>query len=355
MVTQPAWDLHATNDASDDDEPWHVLMGPGEVKVLSLEQLDDFFRLEVIDENTFVWQEGMQDWAPLSIVAGIDQDQEQDKPTVPLGMPPPSPAIAPAPVFSSVPPPTAVAPAAAPAPFPSTTPSLAPLPSPTAPPPAMNPSQAPSLAAPAPSPSTHPSLAPAHSGIAPTGATPWTSQASLAAPGLPTSLGDPWSTTTSKTQREPLTRRHWAILSLCALAGLLLTLYRNDLLRDMAHSAGMGATYESLEAVFGAPGFGTPRSVEPPVSDEPAEASPVSDTAAPALTAEASPPEPAAAPSEPQAKEEQTPPAKAEKTPSKPVSATRAAKPRPRPAAKPLPTKKLKGRNSEYDPMNAAL
>src|SRR5690606_10024548 len=117
---------------------------------------------------------------------------------------------------------------------PPASPSLAPSPAASAPPPATS-SLAPSYAPPAASPSTSPSsLAPPHSGIAPTGtAAAWTGPASLAAPALPTNLDSPWSTPTAKaTEREPLTRGHWAILSLCALAGLLLTLYRNDVLRD---------------------------------------------------------------------------------------------------------------------------
>lgn len=139
MASQPAWDLYPPAEVLDedalleeesaDDEQWHVLMAPGEVKVLSLEQLDDFFRLEVIDENTLVWQEGMKDWAPLSLVAGMDADE---KATEPLGAPPPAPPapqVAPAPLFSEVvPAPHARAQAMAPAP-------VQPAPVPSAPPP----------------------------------------------------------------------------------------------------------------------------------------------------------------------------------------------------------------------------
>src|SRR5690606_31984502 len=164
----------------------------------------------------------------------------------------------------------------------------------------------------------------------------WTGPASLAAPALPTNLDSPWSTPTAKaTEREPLTRGHWAILSLCALAGLLLTLYRNDVLRDMAHAAGMGTAYDKLEDVFGAPGFGTPRSVQPPATDQPTEPVPASDTAAPPAVEETAPSEVAASAAEPPAKEASTPSAEAKKAPSKPTAAPRAATPRPRPATKP--------------------
>ena len=57
------------------DESWQVLMGPGDVRVLSLEQLDDFFRLGVIDEQTHVWQTGMQQWSTLSALIGSDEEQ----------------------------------------------------------------------------------------------------------------------------------------------------------------------------------------------------------------------------------------------------------------------------------------
>jgi hypothetical protein len=53
------------------EEPFHVLLGPGNVKPLTLEQLDDFYRHEVIDEDTLVWQEGMSEWQTLGKVAGI--------------------------------------------------------------------------------------------------------------------------------------------------------------------------------------------------------------------------------------------------------------------------------------------
>ncbi len=58
------------------DDDWQVLMGPGDVRTLSLEQLDDFFRLGVIDEQTFVWQTGMQQWSQLSTLIGAQDDEE---------------------------------------------------------------------------------------------------------------------------------------------------------------------------------------------------------------------------------------------------------------------------------------
>ena len=61
-----------------DGESWSVLMGPGDVRVLSLEQLDDFFRLGVIDEETYVWQDGMSGWSQLSAILGADEEEAND-------------------------------------------------------------------------------------------------------------------------------------------------------------------------------------------------------------------------------------------------------------------------------------
>ena len=37
-----------------DDELWHVRISPDDVKQLTLEQLDDLFRLEVIEADTLL-------------------------------------------------------------------------------------------------------------------------------------------------------------------------------------------------------------------------------------------------------------------------------------------------------------
>ncbi len=42
------------------------------MRTLTLEQLDDLFRLEVISEQTPLWQPGMSHWLPLGTVAGIE-------------------------------------------------------------------------------------------------------------------------------------------------------------------------------------------------------------------------------------------------------------------------------------------
>ncbi len=62
----------------DEDEPFSVLMGPGEVKSLSLEQLVDFYRLEIIDDETHIWQRGMAEWTQLGTILGADDDEPEE-------------------------------------------------------------------------------------------------------------------------------------------------------------------------------------------------------------------------------------------------------------------------------------
>jgi hypothetical protein len=50
---------------------------------------------------------------------------------------------------------------------------------------------------------------------------------------------------------------------LAAVAGLVITLYRNDVLHAGARTVGQESTYLKLESALGGPGFGTPRFVEP--------------------------------------------------------------------------------------------
>jgi len=73
-----------------DEDLWHVRIAPDEVKQLTLEQLDDLFRLEVIEADALVWQPGMTEWLPLSVVAGLDDEgSATDKVSIPVSAPPP--------------------------------------------------------------------------------------------------------------------------------------------------------------------------------------------------------------------------------------------------------------------------
>src|SRR5450755_4108392 len=91
-------DWSASNAAAiNDDEKWHVALAPGEVKIVSLEQLDDLFRLSIVDSETKVWQEGMTEWQPLGVIAGIEDKpapepkRSHPKPPSPRSSPPPAP------------------------------------------------------------------------------------------------------------------------------------------------------------------------------------------------------------------------------------------------------------------------
>ena len=46
-----------------------------------------------------------------------------------------------------------------------------------------------------------------------------------------------------------------------AVIGIVITLYRNDMLHAAAHRVGQEATFLKLEQALGGPGFGTPRAV----------------------------------------------------------------------------------------------
>ena len=75
-----------------DDELWHVRVSADEVKTLTLEQIDDLYRLDVIDADTQLWQDGMDEWLPLRVVAGLDEEEVVNV-SVPPTMPPPAKAV----------------------------------------------------------------------------------------------------------------------------------------------------------------------------------------------------------------------------------------------------------------------
>lgn len=71
--------MQSANDLShelmDDDaeENWSVQFAQGDVRTLSLEKLDDAYRLSIIDDETLVWKEGMVRWASLGSVLGVEE------------------------------------------------------------------------------------------------------------------------------------------------------------------------------------------------------------------------------------------------------------------------------------------
>lgn len=56
------------------DDVYFVLLGPDDVKQMSLEQLDDAYRLDLVDETTLVWQPHFTEWIPLETLLGEQQE-----------------------------------------------------------------------------------------------------------------------------------------------------------------------------------------------------------------------------------------------------------------------------------------
>ncbi len=332
------------------EEMWHVQIEPGDVKTVTLEQLDDMFRLDLISASTLVWQPGMPKALPLSVVAGIEDDEDEEVMEIePELIPEPAvPAAAQyvAPRQHTITPPPAI----------------------SAPPPALN----------------APSAYPPPTTNAPSAYPPPATNASSASP--PPAPAMPTPDFYSPESLRPITmsdipsfrprqsgRGGKVLMGVAIAAGLLLTLYRNDLLRPMAESAGSVDAYEEIESAFGSPGFGTTRSVSqlsamlnppPAVSDASGEANStvVSDASENGSTQaddsstndsnSASASDHAREPNEAKqdAKQDAT-----KTAPSKASPAPRHHAPAPR-KARSAPKKKLKSfKSSEYDPMNAKL
>jgi hypothetical protein len=234
----------------EDEDLWHVAVAPGEVKILSLEQVDDLYRLEIIDDSTLVWQPGMSGWLPLSVVAGDDDDDEpattlpvHSIPPPPSRLPaPPPPSLRAAPPSRPAPPPRPTPPPSRPAPAPSVRPApVVTLPVPSRPPVALATTDAFGLVA-QPAPLSRPPV-----------------RIEPLVPTLRPLAFDP----TPSFQPAPRARSGGgSLIFLAALAGLVVTLYRNDVLRSAARSAGVESTYLKLEGALGGPSFGTPRAVE---------------------------------------------------------------------------------------------
>ncbi|HEY6079071.1 MAG TPA: hypothetical protein VIW29_09725 [Polyangiaceae bacterium] len=57
-------------------EVWHVLLASDDMKRMNVDQLDDAFRLSLVDASTMVWKAGMNTWQRLGSIAGIDDELE---------------------------------------------------------------------------------------------------------------------------------------------------------------------------------------------------------------------------------------------------------------------------------------
>lgn len=237
---------------------WHVAVAPDDIKVLTLDKLDDLFRLDLIDESTKIWRPGMATWQPLGIVAGLDAETpeparapDRPGPVIPRAMDSDDPTpvvtslsatalLGPMDCFTNivtrtevVAPPAAMLAASRPTPPPPQPQMLATMVLPDAATPApqrMAAMAQPAVAAPAPQ------------------------VLSTMALDDDTIRTGPRARATGRSQR--------VMLALSVVAGLTVTLYRNDVLLDAARSAGREGEYQRIESALGGPGFGTPRSLE---------------------------------------------------------------------------------------------
>jgi hypothetical protein len=61
------------------EDVWFVAVSSDDIKQMSVDQLDEAFRLGVITANTAVWTEGMPAWAPLGEVADLDGGADESE------------------------------------------------------------------------------------------------------------------------------------------------------------------------------------------------------------------------------------------------------------------------------------
>jgi predicted Zn finger-like uncharacterized protein len=54
-----------------DGAQWHVNIGEGEPRTMSLAELIDAYNTGVVSQDTFIWTDGMEDWKPLSDVEAV--------------------------------------------------------------------------------------------------------------------------------------------------------------------------------------------------------------------------------------------------------------------------------------------
>jgi len=81
-----------------DNEIWHVMIAD-DMKRMDVDQLDDAFRLSVVDASTLVWKTGMKTWRRLGSIADLDDAEPPARhapPPPPRPLPPPAPAKPPA-------------------------------------------------------------------------------------------------------------------------------------------------------------------------------------------------------------------------------------------------------------------
>ena len=229
-----------------ENDKWHVQLSSDEVKIVSLEQLDDLFRLSIVDSETQVWQTGMAAWQPLRVIAGLEEEP------------------APQPKRGPPKPPTRNA-----------SPSVRP-----APPPARADMQSVRPVAPAPRSVPQPAyVAPASFYPEPIMAAP-ASHRPAAAYAAPIAFAATMPAANSVrplvvSQAPPMVQRGGGgfgrfLVGLALFAGVGVTAYRNDFIREGAHAAHQDALYARLEGALGGPAFGTVRALEQSAASQPA-------------------------------------------------------------------------------------
>lgn len=66
----------ATDGSTGSEDVWFVAVASDDIKQMSVDQLDEAFRLGIITGETAVWTEGMEAWAPLGQVVDLDAEAE---------------------------------------------------------------------------------------------------------------------------------------------------------------------------------------------------------------------------------------------------------------------------------------
>jgi hypothetical protein len=61
------------------EDVWFVAVSSDDIKQMTIDQLDEAFRLGVITAQTAVWTEGMEAWAPLGEVADLEGDDSSSE------------------------------------------------------------------------------------------------------------------------------------------------------------------------------------------------------------------------------------------------------------------------------------
>lgn len=83
-----------------DNEIWHVMIASDDMKRMNVDQLDDAFRLSLVDASTMVWKAGMKTWQRLGSIADLEDEPEDSVTRMrhqPAPPPPPRPLARPVP------------------------------------------------------------------------------------------------------------------------------------------------------------------------------------------------------------------------------------------------------------------